>query len=152
MAEYSYTAIDQIQTPGGNVAYNTGSGDHFYTDPARCTGLGEVVIRGQDDERGQSDGLLLHPRYLGGQLIGLLSIAHILSATTDPGYVTARDALLTDLKTKLKTIVNADGTLHFAGGQSITVRARTIGAPQSESSLGPSVKSVLVVLISATPA
>ena len=151
MAEFSYSAIDAIETPGGNIACNTGSGDHFFIDPARSTGLGEVEIRGQDDERGQSDGLLLHPRFLGGQRISLQCIAYILSSATDPGYVTARDAFLTDVRTKLKSMLNADGTLSFAGGQNITVRTRVIGAPLS-SAVGPSVKEQLVMLVSATPA
>ena len=34
--------------------------------------------------------------------------------------------------------MNSDGTLGFAGGQSITVRTRVLGPPQSEASLGMS--------------
>ena len=152
MAEWSYSAIDLIMTPSGNIPCNTGSGDHFFIDPGRSTGLGVSEIRGTDDEKGQTDGLLLHPRYYGGQQIGLLCIALILSATSDPGYVTARDTFLTDARTKLKAMVNADGTLHFSGGQAITVRTRVIGPPQSEPALGMTTKSVLVQLVSATPA
>jgi hypothetical protein len=152
MAEWSYSAIDQVQTPGGNIPVNTGSGDHFFIDAGRSTGLGVSDIRGSDDERGQDDGLLLHPRFLGGQQIALLAIALILSASTDAGYLTARDTFLTDVRTKLKTAINADGALHFAGGQSIAVRTRAIGPPQSEDALGRATKSMLVVLVSATPA
>lgn len=152
MAEFGYNAITSLVTPGGSIPWNTGSGDHFFADPARCGGLGVSEIRGSDDERGQSDGLLLHPRFLGGQQISLLGIAYILSSGTDPGYATARDAFLTDARTKLKTAINADGTLNFAGGQAITVRTRAIGAPASEPALGPATKSMLIVLVSATPA
>jgi len=151
MAEWSYSAIDKITTGGGDVPFNGFATDYWFVDPGRSTGLGVSDIRGSDDERGQSDGLILHPRFYGGQQIALQSIATIISATTDPGYVTARDTLLTDTRTKLKTIVNADGTLHFTGGQTITVRTRAIGPPQS-SAIGPSVKEMLIVLVSATPA
>ncbi len=152
MAEWSYTAIDAIETPGGNIPCNTGSGDHFFIVPGRSTGLGVSEIRGTDDERGQSDGLLLHPRFFGGQQISLLALAYILSSGTEAGYLTARDAFLTDARTKLKTMVNADGTLSFSGGQNITVRTRAIGPPQSESQYGEATKSMLLVLVSATPA
>ncbi len=151
MAEWSYTAIDKIQAPGGDIQMNGSATDSWFVDPTRSTGLGEVDIRGQDDEKGQTDGLLLHPRFLGGQRIGLHSIGHILSASTDPGYVTARDALIDSTLSRLKSMVNADGALHFIGGGSITVRTRAIGPPQSESQLGPTAKSMLIVLVSATP-
>ena len=153
MAEWSYSAIDQIQTPGGNIACNTGSGDHFFIDPVSSDGLGTSEIRAQIDERGQDHGWLFPGGFLkAGQRISLQCIANILSSATDPGYVTARDAFLTDVRTKLSTILAADGTLHFAGGQTITVRCQMMGAPRSLVAVGPSVKSMLVVLVSTAAA
>ena len=151
MAEWSYTAIDQIQAPGGNIPCNGNATDSWFVVPRESTGLGVSEIRGQDDERGQDDGLLLHPRFLGGQQIALKMLAYILSASSDAGYLTARDTFLTDTRTKLKTMINADGTLHFTGGQSITCRTRAIGPPQSDQP-DPAAKSMLVVLVSATAA
>lgn len=151
MAEWSYTAIDEIQTPSGDVPCNGSATDSFFIDPKGSTGLGVSEIRGNDDEMGQTDGLILHPRFFGGQQIALKLITHILSASTDPGWITARDTLLTDMRTRLKAMVNANGTIHFVGGQSITVRTRAIGAPSSDQP-DPNVKSVLAVFVSATPA
>lgn len=151
MAEWSYSAIDQIQAPGGNIPCNGNATDSWFIVPAASTGLGESSIRGQDDERGQDDGLIMHPRFLGGHQIALKMLTHILSASTDAGYLTARDTLITDTRTRLKAMINTDGTLHFAGGQSITCRTRAIGPPLSDQP-DPAMKSILIVLVSATPA
>jgi hypothetical protein len=151
MAEWSYTAIDKITTGPGDIPCNGFATDSWYIVPSRSTGLGVSPIRGSDDERGQDDGLILHPRFYGGQMIALMGLAYIKSSGTDAGYLTARDTLITDTRTKLKAIVNADGTLHFTGGQTITVRARDIGAPQSDQP-DPAMKSMLMLLVSATPA
>ena len=151
MAEWSYTAIDEIQAPGGDIPCNRSATDSWFVEPRASNGLGEVEIRGQDDDRGQDDGLLLHPRFLGGHTIALKLITDILSASTDPTWITARDTLITDTRTRLKGMVNTDGALHFAGGQSFTVRVRKIGSPVSDQP-DPNMKSMLVVLVSATPA
>lgn len=151
MAEWSYSAIDQVQTPGGNVSCNASSGDTLFLVPSRCTGLGELEVRGTDDDRGQTDGLLLHPRYLGGHRITLYGLVLIRSASTDAGYLTARDAFIDDLRTKLKSALNANGSLHFGGGGSYTVRTRALGPPVSDQP-DPAAKSILLQLVSATPA
>ena len=152
--EYSYEAIDQIQTPGGNISCNAGSGDTLFIDASRSVGLGTSDIRAQVDDRGQDHGWLFPGGFLkAGQLIGLQGIVIIRSAATDPGYVTARDAFIDDMKTKLHSMLASTGTLHFAGGSTIGgIRPRAIGAPQSEVALGLSTKSLLIVLVSATPA
>jgi hypothetical protein len=52
------------------------------------------------------------------------------------------------MRTKLKTMLAATGTLHFVGGQTITgLRLQSAAPPQ-----GLSVKSFLIVLVSPTPA
>lgn len=152
--EYSYSAIDSIQTPAGNIPCNTGSGDEFFIDPAGSTGLGTSELRAQIDERGQDHGWLFPGPFLkAGQQIALKCIVIVRSAGTEAGYVTARDSFIDSVKTKLDSTLSSSGTLHFAGGGSISgIRARSIGAPQSESQLGPSTKSMLIVLVSATPA
>jgi hypothetical protein len=151
VAEWSYSAIDQVQTPGGNVSCNAGSGDTLFIVPGRSLGLGESDIRGQDDEKGQADGLLLHPRFLGGHRISLYAIILIRSSGTDAGYLTARDSFIDDMRTKLKSAVNVDGALHFAGGGSYTVRTRALGPPVSDQP-DPAAKSVFFQLVSATSA
>jgi len=152
--EYSYEAIDQIQTPAGNISCNAGSGDTAFIDPGRSTGLGTSEIRAQIDERGQDHGWLFPGAFLkAGQQISLHMIIFIRSASTDPAWATARDGFIDDVKTKLHSTLASTGTLHFAGGSTVGgIRAKAIGPPESEPALGPAWKSMLVVLVSATPA
>jgi hypothetical protein len=151
--EYSYERISSIQTPSGNIPCNTGSGDEFFIDPRRSDGLGGSEIRAQIDERGQDHGWLFPAPFLkAGQQIALHCIVVIRSAGTDPGYRTARDAFIDDAKTKLYSTLASTGTL-VVGASSITgVRAKVVSPPISEPQLGPDWKSMLVVLVSATPA
>jgi hypothetical protein len=152
MADWSITGIDQIQAPGGNIPCNGNATDSWYLDPSRSI-LPANEIRAQVDDRGQDHGYLFPGVFLKtGVQVTLHMIAHVLSSGTDPGWATARDSLIDTTKSRLETMLASTGTLHWASGYSIGgLRARSIGPPVEESSIGPGWKSMLVVLVGTSP-
>ncbi|SRR5581483_9294347 len=151
MASFSYSEIDTIVTPAGTISLNDDTGDTLFVDPKRSTGLGTSKVRAPIDHKPQTDGYLLHDFFEEGQHLVLAGDVVIRSAVTDPGMVAARDALLTDTRLKLKSILRADGTLTFRGGGTLTVRCDLLPEPTS-SDRGPAQKSFVFGLVSADPA
>lgn len=121
MSAWSYSAITTCVTPAGTFTFNASSGDTFLLDPNACTGLGTSQVRTPIFNKGQTSGYNILPFFLEGQHLVLAGVALIRSAATEAGYVTARDVVLTDLRTKMKSIISADGTLTI-GTDVLTVR------------------------------
>jgi hypothetical protein len=153
MGAYSYSNIDRLATPAGDISFNDDAGDTLWIDPTRSTGLGASVVRNPVDAKGQADGELLHDFFLRGQHLALSGDVLIRSAATDPSYVAARDALLVDTRTKCKSILRATGTLHFTTGETITgVKCELLPDARSDRPEGPSQKSFLIGLATGTAA
>lgn len=121
MAEFSYTKITSLVTPGGTITFNAAAADTLYLDPANCRGLGDFDARAPVDPRGQTSGYLLHPFFLPGAELLLGGFFEIVSSGTEAGYVTARDALMDSTYSKLKlAAATSTSTLNFTGGASIS--------------------------------
>ncbi len=122
MPGYTYRNITTLVTPAGTLTFNAASGDRYLIDPARSSGLGMPKVRSPIDNKGQTDGYLLHDFFLEGRHLLLAGDMAIDSATTEAGVVTARDALASDMETKLTSILRATGTLNFSAGSALTVK------------------------------
>lgn len=121
MAEFSYTKITTLVTPGGTITFNASGADTLWLDPTASRGLGDFEARAPVDPRGQSDGFLLHPFFLPGAVLLLTGVFHIVSAGDEAGYVTARDSLMNGTYTKLKSAAaTTTSTLNFTGGATIS--------------------------------
>lgn len=147
MPGFSYSDITGIVTPAGTISLNAASGDTFFVDPTRSDGLGDSRLRTTIIDRGQTDGYTLLPSFEEGQHIALGGVALIRSAALEAAYVAARDAMLIDARTKLKSILGANGTLTFASSSSLTVRCEMLIKAS-----GAFEKDFLLGLVSATPA
>lgn len=146
MAGWGYQDITGIVTPAGTISVN-GASDTLWPDPQRCDGLGYSEMRRNQFDRGQTDGYLLLPSFEEGQHIALGGLVLIRSASLEAAVVAARDAFLTDARTKLRSIKNTDGTLTFATAPSITVRCDML-----IKATGGFDKNFLLALVSASPA
>lgn len=146
MAEYSFSSITTLVTPSGTITFNAATGDTLWVDPSQCRGLvGPAEVRSPMDDKGQTDGSILHIFYRKGQA-GVLGGWFL--ARTDVTGVTGRDALMTDTETKLESLMSAStGTLNFAGGGSITVKCRAANF----FTVNGNVKGYLIDLVSADP-
>jgi len=142
----SWSEITTLTTPGGVLTFNAGSGDTYYVDPLRSTGLGMGEIRAQVDRKGQASGSIYHEFFEAGAILVIAGNLLIRSAATEAGYVTARDALELDMKVKLRTMFAASGTL--AGtGVSIVCKCN-LGADFPSLPQGPIAKGFIFGLVS----
>jgi hypothetical protein len=151
MAGFSYSDIASLATPAGTIAFNQAAGDTLFLDPGRCSGLGTSRVRAPLDNKGQTDGYIVHDFFEEGQHLTLAGEVLIRSAVTEAGIVSARDALLADTRAKLRSILRADGTLGFASGGSLTVRCELL-VEATSSDRGPLQKAFVLGLVSADPA
>ena len=120
MAEFSYSKITTLSTPGGDITFNAAGVDTLLPEPGACRGLGDFDARAPISPRGQTSGYLLHPFFLPGAVILLVGVFHIVSSSTDAGYHAARDALMDSTYSKLKSAAaSTTCTLNFTGGASI---------------------------------
>ena len=118
MARYGYSDIGTLVTPAGTITFNAVAGlGAFYIDPQRSSGLGMPKIRAPIDNRGQTDGYLLHDFFLEGRHL-------LLAGTVVPtsGLAADRDAMCEDMEQALTSILRANGTLNIGGGVSFTVK------------------------------
>lgn len=111
-----YSDITTLVTPGGTITFNAASGDTYFVDPFKCSGLiGTGGIRNPVDDRGQTSGFLVHTFFeegARGVIAGLIK--------TDD--VATRESMQTALKTALRSILTTTGTLNFSGGASLAVK------------------------------
>ncbi len=147
MAEYSYDRISTLTTPSGTITFNVLGSDTLLIDPPQCRGLlGPSEVRAPVDDKGQTDGSLLHTFYRKGRQ-GVLG--GIFVSPSDTTGVSGRDTLMTDTETKLESLMGiSTGTLTFSGGGSITglkCRAASFFTVQG------TLKGFLIELVAADP-
>jgi hypothetical protein len=116
-----YNDITTLVTPAGTATLNASSGDTYWVVPSRSSGLGTARVRSPTDPKGQTDGLIVHPRLEEGQNLVLAGDLRIRSAVTESGTIAAQDSLASGLLTKLRSIKSTTGTLNFGNGAAITV-------------------------------
>ena len=134
-----------LVTPVGTLTFNEATGDTYFVDPKRSVGLGMGEIRNPTDDKGQTDGFILHDFFERG---ALLLPAGIILARTDTTGVTAADALMSDMTAKLRSILRATGTLSFGSGAALTVKCNVRAEyPTLEGDL----KGFVFGLVSASP-
>ncbi len=118
MASWSWTSLATLVTPGGTITFHSGA-DTLVADPGRCRGLG-FEARQPVDPRGQTHGAIFHPSFLPGADLLIVAFFHITSVGTDPGWATARDALMDATYARAKAGVGTStSTLAFTGGPTI---------------------------------
>jgi hypothetical protein len=111
-----YSDITTLVTGGGTITFNAASGNTYFVDPARCSGLiGTGEIRNPVDNKGQTSGFVIHDFFEKG---GRGVIAGVLVADT----VANRNSMQTALKTALRSILATAGTLSFSGGETLAVQ------------------------------
>lgn len=115
----AWSDLTTLVTPGGTLTHNALTGDTYWVDPRRSTGLGMGEIRAPLDDRGQTDGFLLHDFFERG---AMLVVAGEILARSDTTGTSARDALMASMVTALRSILRSTGTLSFGSGASLTVK------------------------------
>jgi len=115
----AYSDITTLVTPAGTLTFNAATGDTYWVDPKRSSGLGMGEIRNPTDDKGQTDGSILHDFFERGQQLLLAGDLRVRSAVTESGYVSARDVLSGSMVTKLRSILRATGTLNFGSGATV---------------------------------
>jgi hypothetical protein len=115
----SFWDITSLVTPGGTITFNALTGNAYEIDPDKSSGLGMGQIRAPIDNKGQTSGYLIHEFFEEGTH---LLLAGVIRADT----VANRNTMMDNLKTALRSILAADGTLNGIGG-GLTVRC-DIGA------------------------
>lgn len=121
MAEFAYSKITTLVTPGGTITFHQAGADTLRLAAGSCRGLGSFDARAPVDPAGQTSGFLLHPFYLPGAVILLVGVFDIVSAGTEAGELAARDALMDTTYSKAKSAAaTATSTLNFTGGASIS--------------------------------
>lgn len=110
----SYSDITTLVTGGGTITFNAVSGNTYLLDPLSCDGLDEVRLRKPIDNKGQTDGFIVHDGFEEGLHLVLAGV--IVADTT-----ANRNTMMTSLKTALRSIKSTTGTLNFGAGGSISV-------------------------------
>jgi hypothetical protein len=142
---YHYSDITTLVCSGGTLTFNELTGDTYAIDPARSSGLDMPRVRAPIDNKGQTDGYILHDFFKEGRHVVLGGVLVVRSSGTEAGYLSARDALLDDLVAKLSTALTATAALNFGTGSPLTVKC-DVGAEFS----GAVQKSFVFGLVSAT--
>lgn len=150
--EFGYSNITTLTTPGGAITFTAAGGaDRLFNDPAQCRGLGSFEARAPISPKGQTDGAILHPFFLPGAVIVLKGVFHITSASSEAGYITARDTVLEDTYDKARSAAAVStSTLAFSGGYTISgLKLRAIDI-HSRDDRGPMVKGYIIDLVGTT--
>lgn len=118
----TYSDITTLVTPGGTLTFNAASGDTYFIAPGSSTGLGMRKVRAPIDNKGQTDGYILHDFFLEGRHLLIAGEMLIRSSSTEAGVVAARNTLADAMVTALASIIRATGTLNFGAGGPYTVK------------------------------
>lgn len=120
-------AIYSLSTPAGTLTINdTSITDCFIIDSeGQIEGLDDPEVRNVFKPRPQTDGAYVGPGFLSGFRITFNGLAIVRSA--DPygdsaGYRTAMRALESDMRTKLRSLLQSDGTLQWEGNTLSNIR------------------------------
>ena len=113
-----------LTTPGGTITFNNGATDEYYL--SEIGGLEDAPIRAPVDNRPQTDGGLVHDFYEGPLHLTLEGILFIRSTRVQNSIRTIRTSMTDNLRTALRSILRADGTLAWtpygSTARSLTVR------------------------------
>ncbi len=118
----AWSDLTTLVTPAGTLTFNAISGDTYWVDPKRSSGLGMGEIRNPTDDKGQTDGSILHDFFERGAALLVAGDLRVRSSVTEAGYVAARDVLSGNMVTRLRSILRATGTLNFGSGAAFTVK------------------------------
>lgn len=109
-------AVYTIATPGGNIVINDDTAPDFLLidSDGGIDGLDDPEVRTVFKPRPQTDAAYIGPAFLSGYRITFNGLAVVRS--TDPygdvvGYRAAMRVLEGDLRTKLRSMLQADGTM-----------------------------------------
>lgn len=114
-----WSDMTTLVTPGGTLTHNAASGDTYFVAPRDSRGLGMGEIRNPLDDKGQTDGFILHDFFEKG---AVLVPAGTILARSDTVGTAGADALMAAMVTALRSILRATGTLNFASGAALTVK------------------------------
>lgn len=137
--------LTTIVCPSGTLTFNEPTGDTYFVDPGRSDGLGMGEIRNPTDDRGQTDGFILHRYFEKGAL--LLPAGTVL-ARTDTTGTTGADALMSGMVTALRSTLTSTGTMNFGSGAAIV--GKLYGRVKFPS-LGGDLKGFEFMWVSASP-
>ncbi len=140
-----WSDLSTLVTPAGTLTFNAASGDTYWVDPKRSVGLGMGEIRNPIDDKGQTDGFLLHDFFEKGSM---LLRAGLVLARTDTTGITGANALMSGMTTKLRSILRATGTLSFGSGAALTVKCNVRADYQT---IEGDLKGFVFGLVSASP-
>lgn len=114
-----YSAAATLTTPGPDITFNAASGNTYWLDPTRCSGLDQAPLRTVIDPRPQTDGGLMHSNLRGPRRV---TLGGLIIADT----IANRNTLESSLKQALEAIEEADGTFTITptglSAMSLTVR------------------------------
>lgn len=110
-------------TPAGTLTFNEPTGDTYWVDPQRSSPLGAGATDAPVDDRGQTDGSLIHAFFEKGAL--LVPVGVIL-ARTDTTGIAGADALMADMIAKARSALRANSTLNFGSGAAIVGRCNLL--------------------------
>lgn len=140
-----WSDLTTLVTPGGTLTHNATTGDTYPVDPRRSDGLGMGEIRAPIDDKGLTDGFILHDFYEKG---AMLLVAGVVLARSDTTGTAGADTLMSAMTVALRSILRANGTLNFANGAALTVRCNI---RSTYPSLGGDLKGFQYGLVSASP-
>lgn len=143
MAEYSCVFV--LTTPAHTITFNAGSGQEYYLDPEKCSGLDQAPIRTPSDDRPQTAGAIVFDRLRKARypvLAGLL-----LNRT---GTLAARNTMEDNLREALESIETADGSLDWTPAGS-AARALSVRSEVPLECPGGFQKAFVFGLIAANP-
>lgn len=111
-----YNEITTLVTSGGTITFNAATGNTYHIDPSGCTGLiGTGEIRNPVDDKGQTDGFILHDFFEKGA-------RGVLAGWIVADTVANRNSMQDSLKTALRSIKTTTGTLNWSTGHSLAVQ------------------------------
>lgn len=147
MSDWSYSNISTLVTSAGTFTFNHATNDTILIDPDGSTGLGTSEVRSSIFKRGQQSGYFYAAPFLeNGQNLVLTGLVRITSTATEAATVTARDVILTSLRTHCKAILSTEGTLTI-GADTLSVRCELLPVAH-----GAFLKTVTFGLVCATAA
>jgi hypothetical protein len=111
----SFSDITTLVTGGGTITFNQATGNTYWIDPTKSSGLGMGQIRAPIDNKGQTSGYILHTFFEEGTH---LILAGVLVADTTAN----RNTQMVNLKAALRSILTTTGTLNFGAGDTAAVK------------------------------
>lgn len=121
---YAYGLVDTVVSSGGTMSFNDATGDTWWIDPERSSGLAMRKVRASTYDKAQTDGYYFGNFYLEGRHMLFGGDAVVRSQSLEENVLTAREAMIAAAIAVLEPMASGagSGTLNFIGGSSLTVR------------------------------